>query len=188
MTATGETLEVVTRSADETRAVGAAIAAVVTPGDVVLLTGELGAGKTVLTKGLVAALGGGESTTSPTFTLCHLYPTVPPIAHVDCYRVASTDDLADLALDETLEDGCVVVVEWGERIRELLGPDALECEIVAGSPTSAAPDATPDDDRRQITLWGRGATWVGRGGTLAAALERAGLAVARGDDPGRVPQ
>jgi tRNA threonylcarbamoyladenosine biosynthesis protein TsaE len=187
VTATGEALEVVTRSADETRTVGAAIAAVVMPGDVILLTGELGAGKTVLTKGLVAALGGGESTTSPTFTLCHLYPTVPPVAHVDCYRVASTDDLADLALDEALEDGCVVV-EWGERIRELLGPDALECEIVAGSPTSAAPDATPDDDRRQITLWGRGATWAGRGGTLAAALERAGLAVARGDDPGRVPQ
>ena len=189
MSVTGEALEVVTRSADETRTVGAAIAAVVTPGDVVLLTGELGAGKTVLTKGLVAALGGDESTRSPTFTLCHLYPTVPPVAHVDCYRVAPTDDLADLALDDALDDGCVVVVEWGERIRGLLAADALECEIVAEPPTSAAFAGASDADRRQITLRGRGVAWAGRGGALAAALEHAGLAVdVRGDDPGRGPQ
>ena len=170
------------RSAAQTQAVGAAIAAVVAPGDVVLLSGELGAGKTVLTKGLVAALGGGEATTSPTFTLCHVYPTTPPVAHVDCYRVAPTDDLADLALDELLEDGAVVVVEWGERVRGLFGAEALEC--VLSAPALASRGDGRDEDARLVVLRGAGAAWSARRVDLCAALAVRGLAPADAADDG----
>ncbi len=168
----GRRLEVVTRSPEQTRAVGAAIAGAVRPGDVVLLIGELGSGKTVLTKGLVAALG-GEHTTSPTFTLCHFYATNPPVAHVDCYRVEPTDDLADLALDEALEDGYVAVVEWGERVRDSLGADALEC-VLATLPTGPG---SADDRARAIALCARGPSWSARLEELVAGLKRAGIAV-----------
>ena len=184
----GWSVEVVTRSPGQTRAVGAAIAGLVDPGDVVLLVGELGSGKTVLTKGLVTALGGGEATTSPTFVLCHLYPTTPPVAHVDCYRLAPSDDLADLALDEALEDGSVVVVEWGEHARGLLGAEALECLL---SPVPAEPSARPGplpEDSRLIVLAARGKRWSSRSGALVAALERAGLAVARRAAGGSTPR
>ena len=178
MTAGRLALEVVTRSPSETRGVGAAIAAVIAPGDVVLLSGELGAGKTVLTKGLVAALGGGEATTSPTFTLCHVYPSVPPVAHVDCYRVGPADDVADLALDELVEDGAVVVVEWGERLPGSLGADALECRI-------SSPGALPlPADERRITLTSPAAAWSARAAALAAALARAGPGAVRPGEPG----
>jgi tRNA threonylcarbamoyladenosine biosynthesis protein TsaE len=170
------------RSAAQTQAVGAAIAAVVAPGDVVLLSGELGAGKTVLTKGLVAALGGGEATTSPTFTLCHVYPTTPPVAHVDCYRVAPTDDLADLALDELLEDGAVVVVEWGERVRGLFGAEALEC--VLSAPALGGQGSDPAEDARLVVLRGTGAAWAARRDDLCAALAARGLAPADAADDG----
>jgi tRNA threonylcarbamoyladenosine biosynthesis protein TsaE len=176
---------VVARSAAQTQAVGAAIAAVVAPGDVVLLSGELGAGKTVLTKGLVAALGGGEATTSPTFTLCHVYPTTPPIAHVDCYRVGPTDDLADLALDELLEDGAVVVVEWGERVRGLFGAEALEC--VLSAPALGADGNGPAEDERLVVLRGAGAAWSARRGDLYAALAATGLAPADAGEDGAAP-
>jgi tRNA threonylcarbamoyladenosine biosynthesis protein TsaE len=177
-------VRVVARSAAQTQAVGAAIAAVVAPGDVVLLSGELGAGKTVLTKGLVAALGGGEATTSPTFTLCHVYPTTPPVAHVDCYRVAPTDDLADLALDELLEDGAVVIVEWGERVRGLFGAEVLEC--VLSAPGTGGRDG-PAEDERLVVVRGAGAAWSARRGDLCAALAAAGLAPADAAADGDAP-
>jgi tRNA threonylcarbamoyladenosine biosynthesis protein TsaE len=179
VTQDGWRVEVVTRSPEQTRAVGAAIAGAVAPGDVILLIGELGSGKTTLTKGLVAALGGGESTTSPTFTLCHFYATTPPVAHVDCYRTEPRDDLADLALDEALEDGYVVVVEWGERVRGLLDEGALEC-VIATTFTAAPERARAEDDEtRAIALSSRGAAWSARADALRAGLARAGLEVRR---------
>jgi tRNA threonylcarbamoyladenosine biosynthesis protein TsaE len=170
-------VEIVTRSPGETRALGAVIASLVNPGDVVLLIGELGSGKTVLTKGLVAALGGGESTTSPTFVLCHVYPTTPPVAHVDCYRLEPGDDLDDLALDEALEDGSVLVVEWGERLGGRFGAEALSCAIGFGADGESAKSGVGEDTARVIVLTSLGEVWTGRGAALIERLERAGLTV-----------
>jgi tRNA threonylcarbamoyladenosine biosynthesis protein TsaE len=112
-------------NADATESFGAAIAALLRPGDVLLLSGELGAGKTTFTRGVVRQLGGSTPVTSPTFTLVHLYDTTPPIAHVDCWRIERPGELADLGLEELIEDGTCVIAEWGERATALLGDDAL---------------------------------------------------------------
>ncbi len=144
------TFDVDSRSVEDTQRIGAAIASVLDPGDVVLLIGELGAGKTTLTKAIVEALG-VTGVTSPTFTLCHRYDTSPPIAHVDCYRIDDGDALADLALEEMLDDGCVAIVEWGERLRERFGGEALECALVPGPGDSF--------DHRRVTLRAIGTRW-----------------------------
>ena len=129
---TGTNLATVTL-ADEaaTLALGVAIAAEIEPGDVVILTGGLGAGKTTVVKGLVGALDGAIEVTSPTFALCHRYDCDPPVAHVDCWRIERAGELADLALDELLDDGWVAIIEWGERFDDVLGGRALHLELDA---------------------------------------------------------
>lgn len=134
-------VELVSASAADTRRLGAVLASVLGPGDVLLLSGGLGAGKTTLTKGLVAALGSHEEVTSPTFTLCRLYATQPPVAHVDCWRLDQLQEVVDLALEEVLDDGGIVVVEWGEAAAPLLGAEALVVRLLS-------PGETPDDERR----------------------------------------
>lgn len=154
----------VTRSPSETRALGAAIASAVRPGDVLLLVGELGSGKTTFTKGLVGALDPDVVVTSPTFTLCHRYETDPPVAHVDCFRVEPSDDLADLALDELIDEGCVTVIEWGERARALVG----EALVIAFSPDErAGGDPSGVENRRRIEIDASGAGWLERVDGLA---------------------
>jgi tRNA threonylcarbamoyl adenosine modification protein YjeE len=145
--------EVESRSVDETQRIGSEIAATLEPGDVVLLVGELGAGKTSLVKAIVESLGGSH-VTSPTFTLCHRYATSPPLAHVDCYRIDEGDDLADLALDEVIDEGSVALVEWGDRFTGRLGDDVLWCTLSQGS--------TDPADTRRITFEARGASWSRR--------------------------
>jgi tRNA threonylcarbamoyl adenosine modification protein YjeE len=108
-----------------TEELGAAVAGHLAPGDVVLLSGELGTGKTTFTRGLVRRLGGGDVVTSPTFTLCHSYGTTPPVVHVDCWRLESEIEVVDLALEEYLDDGSCVVAEWGEKVERFIGADAL---------------------------------------------------------------
>src|ERR1035438_5367775 len=103
-----------TASAQQARAIGAGIAPLLSAGDVVLLVGSLGAGKTTFVQGLVAALGGREPVTSPTFTLAHKYRTSPPVTHVDLWRLGHLQEVVDLALEEELDEGGVVIVEWGE--------------------------------------------------------------------------
>jgi tRNA threonylcarbamoyladenosine biosynthesis protein TsaE len=101
----------------ETRAVAEALAATLLPGDLVLLHGDLGAGKTVFVKGLAQGLGlDPDAVTSPTFTLVHEYQGGRlPLIHLDLYRLASTD-LDDVGLDPDLAARGVVVVEWAERL------------------------------------------------------------------------
>ena len=107
--------ELLTTSAEATEAAGERLGRRLGPGDLLLLTGELGAGKTTFVRGLARGAGASGDVMSPTFQLVRLYGGPVPLAHVDLYRVAGAGELAELGLDELLEDGAVVV-EWGERL------------------------------------------------------------------------
>lgn len=147
-----------------TRRVAAALAEVLTAGDLVLLTGDLGAGKTAFTQALAAELGVAEVVTSPTFTLVRHYPTERGfvLLHADIYRLEQLAEVVDLALPEALEDGAAAVVEWGER-----GAPALLDEHL--SVTLASPDPVAET-RRSIELSPAGDPWVGRWPALLARL------------------
>lgn len=151
-----------TTSPGDTREVGAATASVVAAGDVVLLSGELGAGKTVFAQGFARALGVSDAVTSPTFTLVHTYRGRLPVVHADLYRLDSTEEVADLALGELLDDGGVALVEWGETAGGVLGDDHLIVEIDYGD----------GDDTRLVRISAVGRSWPARLGRLEAALAR----------------
>ena len=118
-------LTVLTSSAEATQALGASLAPLVRPADVVLLTGDLGAGKTQLTKGLAAGLGVPEPITSPTFNILLVHEGRLPLYHFDLYRLERGEDLEDLDYFGTLEADGVAVVEWGDRFSEALPRDGL---------------------------------------------------------------
>lgn len=139
--------EVVLHDECATRALGREIAGLLRPGDVVILTGALGAGKTTLVKGLVAALDDTIEVTSPTFALCHRYESEPPIAHVDCWRMEHASEVADLALDELLDEGWVAIIEWGERLGGLFDSAALIVSLER------------DEDARSAALTSSSARW-----------------------------
>jgi tRNA threonylcarbamoyladenosine biosynthesis protein TsaE len=150
-----------TRTADATRSLGAALAPLLRRRDVVVLTGELGAGKTTLVQGIARGLEATEHVASPTFTLVREYTSGRlPLAHVDLYRLEREQDVIDLALDE-LEDGeRVLLVEWGDPVAELLADDRLRVELTAD-----------EDDARTIRVSTVGAAWRDRERLIAAALE-----------------
>lgn len=152
------TVRLVTRNEEATTAVGAALAACVAPGDVVLLTGDLGAGKTALTKGLASGLDVEEPITSPTFNILLVHPGRMPLFHIDLYRLEHADQLEDIDYWGTLESGGVSVVEWGDRFPESRPPEYLEILI----------SITGDTDR-SLEVIGVGE----RGKALAAALSGA---------------
>jgi tRNA threonylcarbamoyladenosine biosynthesis protein TsaE len=156
---------IVTTSAAHTRAVGAAIASTLRAGDVVVLTGELGAGKTVLAQGIAGALGVAEPVVSPTFTLLREYEGRVPVRHLDVYRLDHVQEAIDLGLEELLDDG-VVIVEWGEGVRELLPSDRIEVTLALLPPDEA------DDDTRRLSVVTVGAGWVERSAALEDALAR----------------
>ncbi|MFI5401772.1 MAG: tRNA (adenosine(37)-N6)-threonylcarbamoyltransferase complex ATPase subunit type 1 TsaE [Planctomycetota bacterium] len=114
---------VVSRSPEETRRLGRELGATLKPGDVVLLEGELGAGKTTFVKGIADACGVTVEVRSPTFALMHRYRGKPDVIHVDLYREKSPAALDDLALDEAGE-AAVIVVEWPKEIASSLWPKA----------------------------------------------------------------
>jgi tRNA threonylcarbamoyladenosine biosynthesis protein TsaE len=117
--------------AEATAALGQALAALLRPGDVVALFGDLGAGKTSLARGTLAALGLEEEAPSPTFAIVQPYapPDVAlPVAHVDLYRIADPDEAEEFGLDEMLEDGALLI-EWPERLGDRLWPQALRLRI-----------------------------------------------------------
>ena len=128
-------LPATTRSADETLALGRRIGAALQPGDVLALTGDLGAGKTHLAKGIVAGLGGrAEAVASPTFALVHEHATDPPLRHLDLYRLDTPAALASIGLDEILADlDAVALIEWPERAADRLPPEAVWLRLRHGS-------------------------------------------------------
>jgi tRNA threonylcarbamoyladenosine biosynthesis protein TsaE len=157
----------VTTSPEATREVGAALAAVCVPGDVLLLAGGLGAGKTTFAQGFGRALGIDEPVTSPTFTLVRQYevatrPTgVRTLFHADVYRLERLGEIADLGLGQLVEDGGVALVEWGDAAEPVLGADALLLALAADA---------DHDGRRTVTLTAQGPSWSKRWKELDAAL------------------
>lgn len=135
-----------TRTEEETIALGEQLARQFEPGTVVLLIGNLGAGKTTLAKGIVKGLGAAqpEEVSSPTFTLIHEYGERPKVYHVDLYRLDDAAQVATLGLEEIFEKKAIVLIEWGERFPELMPKDRAEIRL-------EAPESEPD--ARQITLW-----------------------------------
>ena len=113
-------------SVEETWAVAAELAAELSPGRVIALTGDLGAGKTTFMQGLGLALGVKRPVTSPTFTLSVEYPTSRfKLVHMDLYRLSGPDDLLVIGFPEYLESGAVVAIEWPERAGDLIPADAI---------------------------------------------------------------
>lgn len=116
-------------SAEATVALGQELAPWLRAGDLVILTGDLGAGKTTLTKGIGAGLGISGTVSSPTFIIARTHPGPIPLVHVDAYRLTSIAELDDLDLDSALADS-VTVVEWGEGLAEELAQERLELSLV----------------------------------------------------------
>lgn len=114
-----------------TRALAAKVAPLLVPGDLLVLSGPLGSGKTFFARALCRALGlpARVRVPSPTFTLVHEHDTQPPISHADLYRLRDERDVMGLGLDAQRDDGRVLVVEWGEPYVALLGGDALVIEL-----------------------------------------------------------
>ncbi|MFF1507717.1 tRNA (adenosine(37)-N6)-threonylcarbamoyltransferase complex ATPase subunit type 1 TsaE [Streptomyces sp. NPDC058326] len=151
----GATLSV--DSPQQMQELGRRLAKILRPGDLVMLTGELGAGKTTLTRGLGEGLGVRGAVTSPTFVIARVHPSLsggPALVHVDAYRLGGgLDEMEDLDLDVSLPES-VVVVEWGDGKVEELTDDRLHLLIhrVTGD---------TDDDRRTVVLRGIGPRWAG---------------------------
>lgn len=153
----------VARDADEMRAIAREVVApLLHAGDLVLLTGGLGAGKTTFTQGLGDALGVRGPVASPTFIIARTHPSEvggPGLIHVDAYRLGSLAELDDLDLDATLDDS-VTVVEWGEGAAEALSDDRLH--IVISRETGGELDMEhPDAGDRVVTITSHGARWDG---------------------------
>jgi len=146
-------------TADDMVALGRRLAAVLRPGDLVVLNGTLGAGKTTLVRGIGDGLGVRGPVTSPTFVIARVHPPLaggPALVHADAYRLASPAEVDDLDLDASLETS-VTVVEWGGGLVEGLAADRLEVSIALGPP--GAGGAGPDQEPRTVRLEGHGARW-----------------------------
>jgi tRNA threonylcarbamoyladenosine biosynthesis protein TsaE len=149
-----------TADADATRDLGRALAGVVRPGDLVVLAGDLGAGKTALTQGIGAGLDVPDRITSPTFTIAQEYAGRLTLHHLDVYRLEHLHEAIDLDLGEILEEPAVVVIEWGDVIAPLLPADHLEIRITFGR----------GDDDRCFELQPLGPSWTARYRALLEAV------------------
>jgi tRNA threonylcarbamoyladenosine biosynthesis protein TsaE len=144
-----------TDSADATQAVAAAVAEVVVPGDLLVLVGGLGAGKTAFAQGFGRALGVTDPITSPTFTLANRYQGRLEVNHLDVYRLEQLEEAQELGLHELIDGDGVTLIEWGDAIAPVLGVDLLEVRLSLGE---------ADDDRTiELVPSGR---WVARARTL----------------------
>lgn len=165
-------------TAEQTHALGAALAEVLRAGDLLVLTGELGAGKTTFTQGLGEGLGVREGIISPTFVLVRIHPNLPDgprpggpdLVHVDAYRLGSASEIDDIDLENTL-DSSVTVVEWGRDRVEHLSDSRLEVELHRSTGNGAVGgtletdgvldfDAEDDDEPRTIIIRGFGPRWA----------------------------
>jgi tRNA threonylcarbamoyladenosine biosynthesis protein TsaE len=152
-------LEVETQSADETRRLGLTLTPMLLPGDVLSLSGDLGAGKTTLVQGMAVGLNIHEWVTSPSYILMKEYAGGRySLIHLDVYRLGRIQEVIDLGLDEFLDPRAIVVIEWGDMIAPLLPSDHLVIELTH----------TDEDARRRVTITARGRGWEDRMTTLKA--------------------
>ncbi|MFH8345989.1 tRNA (adenosine(37)-N6)-threonylcarbamoyltransferase complex ATPase subunit type 1 TsaE [Streptomyces sp. NPDC018045] len=167
MSATETIVHVTAKSPRQMQELGRRLAGLLRPGDLVLLTGELGAGKTTLTRGLGEGLGVRGAVTSPTFVIARVHPPLtggPALVHVDAYRLGGgLDEMEDLDLDVSLPES-VVVVEWGDGKVEELSEDRLhvviERAVGADAPAAADDGAADEDDVREVVVRGVGPRWA----------------------------
>lgn len=149
--------------AEATRAFGQELAGVLRAGDLVVLTGPLGAGKTTLTQGIGSGLGVRGQVASPTFIIARVHPSLvggPALVHVDAYRLGSLEELDALDLDAGLDES-VTVVEWGEGLAEVLSEDRLEIVLERPHGAGTSTDADPEAGERTVTLRAVGPRWEG---------------------------
>ena len=140
--------ELVLRTAEDTRAWGERLGRLLRAGDLVVLTGDLGAGKTTLTQGIAEGLGVRGPITSPTFVIARVHPSLvggPALVHVDAYRLGGLAELDDLDLDTSIQDS-VTIVEWGHGLAEGLAEDRVEVTLSG-------------DDERRVTVTASGPRW-----------------------------
>jgi tRNA threonylcarbamoyladenosine biosynthesis protein TsaE len=161
-------IEAALPSVEDTRAFGARLAAVLRPGDLIVLTGPLGAGKTALVQGIGAGLEVTGRVVSPTFVIARVHPGRVPLVHVDAYRLQSLAEVDDLDLDVDAADA-VTVVEWGAGLVEQLSAARLEIAL----------ERAPDSEHRRARLTGHGGDWADR----LDALTAPGLVPGQGDPP-----
>jgi tRNA threonylcarbamoyladenosine biosynthesis protein TsaE len=155
-------IEMETETADRTREVGRVLAKLLQPRDTVVLTGDLGAGKTTLVQGIGRGLGVKDHVASPTFTLVREYTGRLDVAHVDVYRLERIQDVVDLALEEVGGPERVLLIEWGDAVQDLLPEDRLRVRLT----TDRA-----DGETRRIVISAQGQSWVARWERLEGALE-----------------
>ena len=138
-------MEFITRSPDETRALGGRLADALQGGEVIAFTGDLGAGKTAFVSGMACALGVDERVTSPTFTIVNEYEGGRlPLFHFDMYRLGSADELFHIGWEDYLARGGICAVEWSENVDEAIDEDAIRVAIIRGE----------DENSRVITIEG----------------------------------
>ena len=149
-----------TFSVEETRDLAAALADLCGAGDVVLLSGELGAGKTVFAQGLGRGLGVEEPVTSPTFTLVRDYDGRLPLHHIDVYRLDHLGEVFDLGIGELLDDGAVTMIEWGDVVVPAIPANYLEVRLAYEG----------EEAGRLVEFRTVGPSWSARNRALADAL------------------
>ena len=153
-------LKFATKGPDDTRELGVSLSGVFEFGDVVLLAGDLGAGKTCLVQGIARGLGVDEQVTSPTFTLVRSYAGRLELVHADVYRLDHLEEVTDLGLTELVDGRGVAVVEWGDVAAPALPADHLEVALALGA----------GDDDRVVTMRPSGPAWTARMVAVAGAL------------------
>lgn len=175
-------------SLDQMRTFAEALAGHLRAGDLLILSGNLGAGKTTFTQSLGRAQGVTGRITSPTFVIAREHPSSgdgPALVHVDAYRLSDAEELGDLDLDSELEES-ITVVEWGAGLAEQLSSDYLGVTItpmfdlaadVADEADAADADEDDEDERRLVELHGHGSTWDARLQQVGDSLRALGGAV-----------
>lgn len=146
---------------EDMRDLGAAVAELLQPGDVVSLTGDLGAGKTTFVQGAARALGVSDPVASPTFTLVREYHGRIPVYHVDVYRLDRVQEVIDLGFEDLFDPGGVMFVEWGDAIEALLPAAYLEVELWSRA----------EDEGRLVVVSATGASWARRWERLESVTE-----------------